>query len=121
MRLQKRRLIHWAAILVVSLQAVLGTLPVFAQGSSRASSHSAEARKQMEVTLEGEAIAPNLVRLSFTAIPSLDAPAVQVKWTVENARLVDGANDETLGAVAAGASVQETRSVAFPGPGVYRL
>src|SRR4051812_29409709 len=95
MRLQKRRLIHWAAILVVTLQAVLGAMPLFAQGSSHASSHSGEPRNQIEVTLAGEAIAPNLVRLSFTAIPSLDAPAMQVKWTLADARLVDGSNDET--------------------------
>jgi hypothetical protein len=116
-----RALRRWIVVVMVILQSVLGALPVLAQGNSRAVYASHDPRNRMLLTLTGEVTALNTVQLSWSATPLQDAPAIEVKWDVDGAQLLNGPAEEILGAVAAQSNVQQARTVILPGQGVYKL
>lgn len=116
-----QRIYRWFIVALVAIQSVTGALPAWAQGNSHAVALSQNTHDKMLLTLTGDAVGPNRVQLALSATPLIDAPALQVRWEVGIAQMMDGPPAETLGAVAAEGVAEQTRTVLLPGAGHYRL
>ena len=114
-------MLRWIVVWMVALQPVVGAIPVFAQGSSHAVAVANNTRKRMSLLLVGDTVGVNTVQLQLSATPLMDAPALQVTWDVANAQMVGAPLTESLPAAAANSTSLQTRSVVFPGQGIYPL
>lgn len=131
-RFRHWQLLQWFVIALVVAPAILPTRPLLAQstGDSHPPATSATAsvndpHKGVLLNLEGHVTGASAgtptVRLDLRATPTRDAPALYVAWDVGSAQLHDGPAAETLDAVPSYGRVEQVRTVAFPGQGVYGL
>ena len=113
------------------LLAALAALFTFGMPALRANSQSdgfsdyaGGSKGQIEVVLHADnAPAPGgVANFSFAMKPLRAAPDLTVTWELpDGGELIGGAAEETIGAVAAGATVTQTRQLRFPNPGIYEV
>jgi hypothetical protein len=115
------RWLHGCLVTLIALGSLLNARPAFAQGGRRAVDEDGEWRDRIHLTLTAEVVGPQTVHLALAAVPELAAPTLQVTWEVGTAQLAGGPANETLTGVAVNQTVQQSRSAALPGPGVYPL
>ncbi|MCX6046283.1 MAG: hypothetical protein NT075_14320 [Chloroflexi bacterium] len=124
--LRLQTLFSLLVILTLTLEFSLPALPVQAQAPVAATliDEAGGAYEQIEVVLRADQApaAGGVATFTFTAKPLRNAPDLAVIWELpDGATLLGGGASETLGVVAAGQTVQQTRQVQFPQAGIYTV
>jgi hypothetical protein len=111
-------------ILTTSVVLGMGSLPAPSGAASGSTvDRAGGARSRIEIILEADqAPSPGgVATLSLQAKPLINAPDLQIKWTVPPEVELLGAEKESFGAAAAHQTVTSRREVRFPSEGIFKV